>query len=117
VSEYIVQNGKQLAQVRPTDTNALVAVSKALKRKVVIMSIIVCNTTASAESFSIYLDNDGTTYDATTALFVSTPIAPYTTYVIEFETGLPMAVGTTGKLAVKSSTGSAITYTVNGVEG
>lgn len=111
-----LQNVRQLAQVRPPNTNAMSVLSAGIKRKVVVTSVVLCNTTTAAATFSIFLDKDGTTYDQTTALFYGITLAANTTEMIEFRAGLPMDPQTAGNLAIQIGTSSAITFTFNGLE-
>ena len=78
----------------------------------VIRTIVVCNTTMSADSFSIFLDNDGTTYDESTALYFDEGIAANETIVISVY--LPMN-NSSGNLAVECATTNAVTFTVAGL--
>lgn len=112
----VFQNVKQLAQSRPSDTNAVSVLAKAVKRQVVVTSIVISNTTGSAATYSIFLDKDGTTYSQATALYYAVSLAANATMLLEFDAGLPFDKATAGNLAVQSGTGSALTYTVNGVE-
>ena len=110
---------KQLAQVRPAGTAAVSALLKPEKAKYVITSIVICNTTGSggaSSNYSIYLDGNGTTYDESTALYFAVALAKQTTDVREFADGLPMDAGDSANLAVQTSTGSALTFTINGYE-
>lgn len=107
---------KQLAQSRPSGTGATSVIAKSRKRKLLITSIIVANTTGSAANYSIYLDKDGTTYDQTTALFYAVSLTANGTEIIEFTNGLPFDTDASGNLAVQTGTGSALTFTINGIE-
>ena len=78
----------------------------------VIRTIFVCNQTSGADTFSIYLDNDGTTYDEETALYHDVAIAANTTLVLAVY--LPMN-NAAGNLAVEAATTDAVTFTVAGL--
>ena len=78
-----------------------------------IRSIVVCNTTGSASTFSIYLDDDGTTYDGTTQLFNDVDIAAGETIIIEGVFGMD---DDTGNLAVQAGDADAVCFTVFGTE-
>ena len=112
------ESTKQLAQARPSGTGAVSAVLKGAKSKLLITSIIVCNTTGGSVNYSIYIDNNGTTYDQTTALFYACALAANTTVIIESIAGIPIDRSTSagGNLAVQTSSGSALTFTINGIE-
>ena len=104
---------KQLAQARLTDTNAASIYSPAAKTTAIIKSVVICNQTTSAATFRIFLDDNGTTYDQTTALFYDAPLAAKTTVSIDTFWAMNEA---TGNLAFRSNTSSAITITVFGAE-
>ncbi len=100
-----------LAQSRPSGTGTTTAYTKPTKAPVTITSIAVCNTTASAVQFSIYVSPTGTTYDQTTALAYSMTIPANDTDIIQFPFTLDTAGGTVG---VQSSTGNALMFTIIG---
>ena len=104
---------KQLGQLRPADTNAASLYSPASAVDAVVKSIIVANTSGVDASFRIFHDDNGTTYDETTALFWDTPITADDTLVLG-----PFAAmaDDTGNLAVRSSVGNALTFTAYGSE-
>lgn len=77
------------------------------------MRVLVCNTTANSHDFRIFLDNDGTTYDETTALFFDEALAANTTREIEGDWWMG---NSSGNLAVRTDTNSAFTFTVFGAE-
>jgi len=107
-------SGSQLAQVRPSGTTATLAYTPTIRTE--ITAIFVANTTGSAAAFSIYHDDDGSTYDATTALYEAVQVPANTTTVIRSEgVGSGICVSTGGKVAVKSGTGNALTFTFYGV--
>lgn len=109
---------KILAQTRPSGTSAVSVYSPNSGDKAIIKQIIICNTTGSAAAFSIYLDEDGTTYNETTALYFAHNINANDTIPIVFaeeEGWLPMN-DAAGNLAVQTDTGSALTFTIIGEE-
>ena len=107
-------SGSQLAQTRPTDTNAATAYTAALRSEITRM--VIANVTASAATYSICHDDDGTTYDATTALFWEVSIPAHTTDMVDFGgIGGGVMVSPTGSIGVQSGTASAITYSFYGV--
>lgn len=79
----------------------------------VVKSITVCNTTSSATTFSIFLDDDGTTYTEATALFYGVELAANETVVLSVY--WPMA-DAGGNLAVQGGDADAVTFTVFGLE-
>lgn len=108
---------KQLAQVRPSGTSAVNAFKKGARSKIIITSILVANTTNGSVNYSIYLDNNGTTYDQTTALFYAVALAANSTVLIEFYNGLAIDGSTAqGNMAVQTSSSQALTFTITGIE-
>lgn len=105
---------KQLGQVRgTTGGTAESAYSPGSGVTAVIKQIVVCNNTASPATFSIYVDDDGTTYDEETCLFHDAPIAANDTVFINCY--VPMN-DDSGNLAVEGSVTDAVTFTVFGLE-
>lgn len=103
--------GTQLAQSRPSDTNAVSVYSPDRGEVVNIKEIIVCNTTGSAATYRIFHDEDGTTYDQSTALFYDVSLDGNTSTILELDEWMR---DSSGNLAVAVGTGSAITFTVSG---
>ena len=103
---------KQLGQSRPSGTTAASIYSPS-SGTAIIKTIIVCNTTASAAAFRIFVDDDGTTYDETTALFWDVSVNGYET--VEIDTFAAMN-NTAGNMAVRTDTSLALTFTVFGAE-
>jgi hypothetical protein len=102
---------RQLAQSRPGTTGATSAYSPSYETTVT--SVVVCNQGGTTPSFSIYLDDDGTTYDETTALFWSVPMTTNETVIIDCEWHM---TNTAGNLAVQTSIANDVTFTVFGNE-
>lgn len=106
-------SGSQLAQVQAT-TSETTAYTARLRTEVT--RIVVCNTTGSAATYSIYHDDDGTTYDESTALFYGVSLNANSTDIIDFGgAGGGVMVKPSGTIGVKSGTGSAITLTFYGI--
>lgn len=105
---------KVLGQLRPADTNAASIYSPPKQAIGIVRQILVCETAGGAATYRIFLDEDGTTYDESTALFWDNAIAANTTELI---TALGWALkNSAGNLAVRSSVANALTFTVFGVE-
>lgn len=103
-----------LAQLRPADTNAASIYSPRANIVAEITRILVCNVSAAPATFRIFLDDDGTTYDETTALFWDAPLSDgIGPWIIEAGWGMKNSAG---NLAVRSSVGDALTFTVFGRE-
>ena len=110
--------GKQLAQARPANTTAVSAYTPPSAEIVTeIRKIIICNTTASAATFRLFHDDNGTTYDETTALYFDDSVPANKTVTIQYPVGCGLWMDDdTGNLAVRTGTGSALTFTIYGDE-
>ncbi len=104
---------KQLGQLRPANTTAASLYSPGASTTAIIKTIVVCNQTASSAKFRIFLDDDGTTYDESTALFFDIVIGANSTDQIDTYYAMNNA---NGNLAVRTDTNSALTFTCFGVE-
>ncbi len=104
---------KQLGQLRPANTTAASLYSPGVGVTAIIKSIVICNTTGTSAKFRIFLDDDGTTYDETTALFYDVTIAANTT--VQVDTFYAMN-DSSGNLAVRTDTNDALTFTCFGAE-
>jgi len=100
---------KQLAQVRATDTNPTFLYSSGVGETVLIELVIV-NTTVDDVAVRIFHDNDGTTYDESTAIRWD--------FIIEAGLFLPIKIkmdNSAGNLAYRTATANALTATVYGI--
>lgn len=102
---------KQLGQSRPSGTSAGSLYSPSSGEETVVHNIIVCNTSTSSAKYSIYIDDDGTTYDQSTALFYEVDLAAKASVAIEVKLCMN---NSNGNLAVQTDTASALTFTANG---
>lgn len=108
---------KQLAQKRENSTNAVSIYSLPdADTHAVLTSIEICNTTSGGETYRIFLDDDGTTYDESTALFFDVTIGANTTVQIDCGVDGWGMSNSSGNLAYRSSAANAITVTVFGRE-
>lgn len=105
--------GLQLGQARPGDANAASLYSPADGIVTKVTNIAVCNTTGNTPSYRIFHDEDGATYDQTTALYYDNAMAANETEIIDVE--IYMA-NSSGNLAVRTSAASEITFTAYGEE-
>jgi hypothetical protein len=106
-------SGSQLAQSRPGGTTAVSVYTASIRTE--ISRIIVCNTTGTAAALSIYHDDDGSTFDATTALYEGVSLAANATMEIKSEgIGSGLMVSKDGQIGVKTGTASALTFTLYG---
>lgn len=104
---------KQLGQLRPVNTIAASLYSPGASITAIITTIVICNTTASEAKFRIFLDDDGTTYDQTTALFYDITLAGNATVQIDTYYVIDNSLG---NLAVRTDTNNALTFTGFGAE-
>ena len=104
---------KQLGQLRPANTTAASLYSPGASTTAIIKSIIIANVSGAAATFRIFLDDDGTTYDETTAHYWDISIAADTT--VQIDTYWAMN-NSSGNLAVRTDTNDAITFSCYGVE-
>jgi len=103
--------GQELAQSRPSDTTAVSVLSPDGNEVIHITQIIVSNTTTSDAKWSIFKDEDGTTYDKTTSHFTDILLPANSTDIIEYNAWMN---DNSGNFAVKSDPGDAITFTIDG---
>jgi hypothetical protein len=104
---------KQLGQLRPADTTAASLYNPGANTTAVIKGLVICNTSSSNAKFRVFNDDDGTTYDETTALFFDAPIAPGQTLEVD---GFKAMNNSAGNFAVRTNTANAITFTLYGAE-
>lgn len=106
--------GSQLAQTRPSGTTAAAAFTASLPTEVT--CIVVCNVGGVDATCRIFHDDDGTTFDQTTALFYDVPVAAGETVIISAQSpSSTIQVGIGGSVGVRSDTASALTFTLYGV--
>ena len=108
---------RQLAQARPSGTSAASIYTPGTNKTAKVTLIVLCNTTGSAATFSIYHDTDGTTYSEATALYFEQSLAANTTLLVplDIEATIFMNDGT-GNIGFKQGTSEAITVTLYGIE-
>jgi len=104
---------KQLGQTRPASTTAASVYSPAASTQAIIKTIVIAETLGGAAAYSVFFDDDGTTYDETTAIAFGVAIAANTTVTLS---GFYAMNDSTGNLAVKTDTNDALTFTVFGAE-
>lgn len=104
---------RQLGQSRPANTTAASLYSPADGVQTTVRTIVVCNTSSAAADYRIFHDDDGTTYDETTALFWDITLPANTTESIELN--IEMA-DPDGNLAIRTDTANALTFTAYGDE-
>jgi len=104
---------KQLGQTRPADTNNTVLLTP-IRGFHYRFKIIVANNTAGAIAYRIFHDDDGTTYDQSTALAYDVSLAANTSTEVPSD-GWIAADNPSGRIAVRSATGDALTFTAYGI--
>ena len=102
---------KILAQVRPSVNTAVTAYTVPASTTTIISTIHICNTSSVDVTFRIFMDDTGSTYDETTALYYDVDIRSKETYKIQTHIGMHQAGGTLG---IAVSQASTCTFTFNG---
>ena len=102
-----------LGQLRPANTTAASIYSPPANTYTQIDKIVICNVSGGAANIRLFLDDDGTTYDESTALIFDLPLANTDYIVIDGPFGMSNA---SGNLAGRTSVNSALTFTVFGRE-
>lgn len=110
-----------LAQATPGNTSA--ATLYTATSLTMITRLVVCNTGAGACTFRVFHDNDGTTYDDTTALYYDVSVAAGAVYVIEAlseYSGIAMNASrspgvSAGTIGIRSNTADDLTFTLYGI--
>ena len=98
------------AQSRPSDTAANSIFTADMSTEITM--ILVCNTTGSAANFSLYHDDNGTTFDQSTALYYQKSVAANDTFIFKAESLNQLTVSEGGQIAVQSSAASALTFSI-----
>jgi len=104
---------KQLGQARPANTTAVSIYSPGASTNTDIKGVHIANTSAGSATFRLFHDDNGTTYDESTALVWD--VAVGVGAVVNITTLISMD-DATGNLAVRTDTASALTFTVYGAE-
>lgn len=104
---------KILGQLRPANTTAASLYSPGSNITAEITTIVVCNQGGNNASFRVFHDDDGTTYDETTALFWDVDILANETVMVQ---GPLYINNSSGNLGVRTSAGNELTFTAYGFE-
>jgi hypothetical protein len=104
---------KMVGQLRPANTTAASLVSPVSGERISVHTIIVAETSGSDRTFRLFHDDDGTTYDESTALHYDVAISANTTTFLDLQGGIDM-VNSSGNLAVRTSSGNALNFTAYG---
>ena len=103
---------QQIFQLAPSGTVIASAFSPADNTTAIIRTIYVAEIAGGTATYQICVDDDGTTYDATTALYWN--VVSVASKTVKIETYIAMN-NTAGNIAVRSSIGSNLTFTAFGV--
>ena len=104
---------KQLGQSRPSGTVAASIYSPPADTTAIIKTIIIANVGSGSVDASLFCDDDGTTYDESTAIYWEVSIANGNTTIINTYICMDDA---SGNFAIQSSIGNDLTFTIFGVE-
>ena len=104
----------QLGQLRPANTTAASIYTLPANTRTKVNSIIICNQSGVACTFRVFHDVNGTTYDETSALLYDITLDADTT--VSFDPVDLWLENTSGNIAVRTSSNSAITFTMYGQE-
>jgi len=104
---------KQLGQLRPANTTAASLYSPGTNVTGIAKNLWVCNTTSASAKFRVFVDDDGTTYDETTALFFDVILCGNTSVQIDLFASMNDPAG---NFAVRTDTNNALTFTLFGAE-
>lgn len=101
-----------LAQARPAGTSAVSAYTPAAGTVGVIHHVTIANTTASPADYKLYLDIDGSTFDSD-SLVADGQVAANDDLQL---TDLYWPLDSSGDFAIEQGTGSALNFTISGIE-
>lgn len=104
---------KQLGQLRPADTTAATLYSPGASTTGIVSSVVITNVGTVSADYRIFVDDDGTTYDETTALVWDVSLPANTSDVWTEKITMNDA---TGNLAVRTNTANVINFTAFGIE-
>jgi hypothetical protein len=104
---------KQLGQRRDNDTNTHSVYSPGASVSAIIKTITLCNTSSSEATVRLFIDDDGTTYDESTAILYDVTVDAKS--FLQIDGFYPMN-DAGGNLAYQQGTANAITITVFGAE-
>lgn len=106
---------KMLGQLRPADTNAATLYTKAQDAKVWVDYLLICNTTGTAATCRVFIDNAGSTYDQTTAIYYDKSVAANDTLTVDFSNKVYLSEASSS-IGVATGTNDALTFTLFGEE-
>lgn len=109
----MIASGSQLSQSRPSVTTAQSAFTASLVTEIGL--IVVCNTTGTAADCSIYHDDDGSTFDQSTALLYQKSIPANDYLLLDARSFGYITVKPSGQIGIQSGTANALTFTLYGI--
>ena len=105
--------GSLLAQLHPANTTTATFFTATLRTE--ITSLLVCNTSGSAVTFRVHLDEQGTTYAVDNALYYDVSVPANTTVNLDAEMNAGIALVPGDTLGVRTGTASTLTFSAFGV--
>ena len=106
----MAQTLEQLGQLRPANTTAASLFSPT-SGEVLVKTVVCCNTSGATAKFRLFHDDNGTTYDETTALAWDVEVPADSVATVELNI---MMDDSSGNLAVRTDTANAFTFTAYG---
>lgn len=108
---------KTLAQRRPLSTTATTLYKPPTDCRAKIKTLVVCNTTSSAATYRLFLDQNGSTMSTDTALIYDMNIPANSTFITCFDKDGGLCLdSSSATLGIRSSVAGAINFTVSGQE-
>lgn len=104
---------KHLGQARENSTNAVSVYSPPANTTGIIKTINIAEVAGGAATFRLFIDNDGTTYDQSTAIAYDVAIGA--NEMIQLD-GYWVIDNASGNIAYRSSVANALTITISGAE-
>jgi hypothetical protein len=104
---------RQLGQLKPANTSAASLFTPGAAKEYRIYSIHITNVGAGSANASVFHDEDGSTYDTTTALMYVFPIAVGEYKQLDFPEGL-CGYKAASSVGVQSSVANTLTFTCYG---
>ena len=101
-----------LAQAAPADTNNAVLLT--VKNRIILHKLFIANTTGTNATCRVFIDDNGTTATAATALLYDKVVVLNTTEELDFDEATMSTP--TGTITVSSGTNDALTFTLFGEE-
>lgn len=104
----------ELGQLRPANTSNASLYSPGANIRTRVRIIMIVNTSTTSAKFRLFHDDDGTTYNQTTAIFYDAVVAAGTT--VEWTPVKLDMMNSSGNIAVRTDTANAFTFTLYGEE-